>query len=662
MRKLRIPSRTFAALIFSAALGFAVPALAQQYQFETIAGDFDGDGGHAMQANLGAPTGIAFDRNGGLFVAEAYRHRIRKIGLDGTISTVAGTGVPGYTDQPAHAPGDTSHLGRIDQPQNLAIDQLGNLYFSDTNNHRVRRLGIDGKITLVAGNGKAESSGDGGRAISGGLNQPYGLALDAFGNLFIAENFGHRVRKVTPQGIISTVAGNGVAAYGGDGGPATQASLNQPMGIAIDAQNNLYIADHLNQRVRKVTPAGVMSTFAQIESPTDAVFDGSGNLYVSRFCAITKITSAGSQQAFLEDPNCASLSFPERLAFREGTAYFADSDQWGVYRKGPQDAWPVRIVGRGSFFGDGGPAVAASLSGVQGIAVDQEGTVYLADSLTNDRIRKISPNGQIATIAGSGQFSSEDANNIPALQAQLGYPNDVEIDALGRIYIVDSLNRRVRRIDADGKLRNFAGNGIYGYSGDGGAGNAASMRRPSRMAIDSAGNVYIADISDHRIRKVNTAGIISTVAGNGAAGYSGDGGAAVNASLSSPSAVAVDTAGNLYIADQGNRRVRKVAVNGVITTVAGNGQSGASGDGGAATNAAIGSPSGLAVAANGDLYIAAGALRRVSPSGRITTEIGLEHPARDVAIGRDGAIYVASIGGRALKGVPATGGALSRQR
>lgn len=654
--------RLSAALVFGVAAVALPSAHAQNYHFETIAGNFDGEGGPAVQAHLRVPAGIAFDAYGNLFITENAGHRIRKVGPDGRIETVAGTGVPGYSEQPAHAPSDTSALGRLNWPQSLLFDGQGNLYFTDLGNNRVRKLWADGRTTLVAGNGSSIFGGDGGQAVNAGIGQPYGLALDHAGNLYIAEYSNSRVRKVAQNGIITTVAGNGIAGSDGDGGPAVQANLAFPMGIGLDSHDNLFIADSGTGRIRKVTPSGQISTFLETGEAMGISFDPDDNLYLSRSCGIDKVKPDGTMEAFVQDPRCVSISSPEGMAFSQADqAFFVDSSAYRVYRKDAGIAKPVPVAGRGSFFGDGGAAVNASLSRPNGVALDGVGRICIADTNFNNRIRIIDADGGIRTIAGTGfPVVAEDAEGIPATQASFSFATDCKVDNFGNVYIADAQSERVRKITADGRIRTFAGNGELGYSGDGGLAVNASLNYPDRVAIDTVGNVFIADRINNRIRKVDTAGIITTVAGNGTKGFSGDGGPAANAALSGPRAVALDAAGNLYIADTGNRRVRKVTPAGIITTVAGNGQSTQTGDGGPAVNAAIGSPNGIAIAPNGDLFVASGQLRRVDAAdGRISTVAGLLYPATDVAVGDDGAVYVSSSVGRVLRGVPKTDAALT---
>jgi hypothetical protein len=323
--------------------------------------------------------------------------------------------------------------------------------------------------------------------------------------------------------IIKTVAGNGTGGYTGDGGQATAAELNEPADVDFDAAGNLYIADFSNNLIRKITTAGVISTFA-------------------------------------------------------GT-------------------------GASNYTGDGGQATAATLNGPNGVAVDAAGNVYIADQV-NNRIRKVTTAGIISTVAGNNGAGGYSGDGGQATAAALNEPTEVAVDAAGNVYIADSKNNRIRKVTTAGVISNYAGNGTASYAGDGAQATAAEINFPQGVEVDASGNVYIADTENNRIRKVTTAGVISTVAGNGTAGYAGDGAQATAAALSFPLAVALDAAGNLYIIDAGNVLIRKVTKAGVISTYAGNGTSNYTGDGGPATAAGLSSPNGVGVSAAGNLYIA----------------------------------------------------------
>ncbi len=344
-------------------------------------------------------------------------------------------------------------------------------------------------IRTVAGTGTGGFSGDGGLAISAQLLNPHDAAADAAGNLYVADSFNNRIRKVDAAGGIVTVAGSGESGYGGDGGPAIQAQFAQPVGVALDAAGNLYIADWGNNRVRKVDAAGNISTVA-------------------------------------------------------GT-------------------------GESGYGGDGGPAIQAQLSRPYGAAADAAGNLYIAD-WGNNRIRKVDAAGNISTVAGTGE-SGYSGDGGPAAQAQLAQPYGLTADAAGNLYIADSFNNRIRKVDAAGVISTVAGSGEPGYGGDGGPAIQAQLAGPVGAALDSAGNLYIADGNNQRIRKVDAAGVISTVAGNGESGYGGDGGAALRAQLAQPRGLAADAAGNLYAADSGNHRIRLLTPAGAAPRIASGG-------------------------------------------------------------------------------------------
>jgi uncharacterized protein (TIGR03437 family) len=323
------------------------------------------------------------------------------------------------------------------------------------------------------------------------------------------------------QSTITTLAGNGSAAYSGDGGPANAAGLNHPRGLAVDSIGNVYISDVDNRRIRRVSPNGLITTIAGNGIPGDS--------------------------------------------------------------------------------GDGGLAVNASLSDVTGLALDDAGNLYIADA-GNRRVRKVTTGGIISTFAGTGiQGFSGDGG--PATSAQLNRPSSV-IFSTGSLYIADSSNQRIRRVSSNGTITTVAGNGVAGFSGDGGLATSASLMFPLGMVRDSAGNLYFADGDNNRVRRISPDGVITTVAGNGAGRFAGDQGPAISASLNIPEDVALDGAGNMFIADAGNNRVRKIDSFGVITTLAGTGTDGYSGDGGPASEAVLNFPWGLTTDASGNVYIA----------------------------------------------------------
>ncbi|MDP9235829.1 MAG: NHL repeat-containing protein [Chloroflexota bacterium] len=502
----------------------------------------------------------------------------------GIITTVAGGGV---------GDGGPATSGVFYSPVSVAVDGSGNLYVADSNNCRIReRVAIGGTITTVAGNGFCGFGGDGGPATSASLNGPIGAVVDSSGNLYIADPGNCRVRKVVlGTGVITTVAGNGTCAYVSDGGPATSTGLNYPSGVALDSTGaNLYIADMFDCRVRKVViSTGIITTVA-----------GSGTLN----CFGT-LGDGGLATS-------ASLSWPAAVAVDgAGNFYIATLVDCRIRKVTVGTGLITTVAGNGTCndpigLGDGGLATSASLYDPSAVAVNSAGTdLYIADS-GNCRIRKVIVASNITTVAGSGAFGdgcgAYSGDSGAATSARLNGPSGVALDAVaGNFYIADTNNCRIRKVTS-GTITTVAGNGTCGYSGDGGAATSASLSAPSGVAAGN-GIFYVTDTNNCRVRKVS-AGVITTVAGNGTCGYGGDGGAATSASLSSPDGVALDASGNLYIADNSNCRVRKVTVAGTITTVAGNGVCDYLGDGAAATSASLDSPDGVAITAGGILYIA----------------------------------------------------------
>ena len=555
---------------------------------------FRGDGQPAVNAPLGSLQGVAVDANGNVYAADVGNDIVVRITPDGILTVVAGNGIAGYSGDGGPATGASLFFFNAG---NIALDAAGNLYVADKEGARVRKVNSSGIITTVAGNSIQGYSGDGGPATRASLRGPNGLAVDRAGNLYIVDSDNHRIRKVTPGGIITTFAGNGTGALAGDGGPSTAASLRFPIGLALDAAGSLYVADSSNHRVRKIGTDGIINTLAGSTSG----FGGDGG-----------------------PATTAKLTLPRGVAVDGlGNVYIADSDNHRI-RRVSSTGIITTVAGTGTpdFSGDGGPALLATLYQPFAVAADTSGNLYIADTV-NYRVRKVSALGTISTIAGN-QFYKYGGDGGPATAASLNWPLGLAADSAGSLYIADTQNHRVRKVSRAGIMTTVAGTGAPGYSGDGVAATTAKLRSPKGVALDAAGNLYICDSDNHRIRKVGANGLISTVAGNGSAGYSGDGVAATRTSLAWPNGIALDATGNLYIADFGNGRVRMVApASTIIATVAGNGTAGFSGDGGQATAASLTNPSGVAVDLAGNLYIAANnRVRQVSRDGAITTVAG----------------------------------------
>jgi sugar lactone lactonase YvrE len=574
---------------------------------------------------------VAVDAAGNLFIADVANNRVRKVDPTGIITTVAGTG-PADCGPYAGCTGTFGGDGgpatdaQLSGPWGVAVDAAGNLFIADTGNQRLREVDIAGTIATVGGNGLVGRSGDGGPATSAELNGPAGVALDPAGNLFIADANQNCIRKVDPTGTITTVAGNGIVhcdavngcnAFSGDDGPATNAQLNWPNGVAVDRAGNLLIADAGHNRIRKVDTAGTITTVA-----------GTGSVSCgSSYCGGFSGDGGPATSARLSNP--AGVA-----ADAAGNLFIADTSNQRL-REVDTAGIIATVAGNGttSFGGDTGPGTSAQLKGPSGVALDLAGNLFIPDA-GNNRIRMVDSAGTITTVAGGGSDGLGDGGPATNAQLNLAYSLSAEyhlayagvaVDAAGNLLIADVGNQRIRKVDTAGTITTVAGNGTYGFGGDEGPATSAQLNLPSGVAVDLAGNLFIADSWNQRIRKVDTTGTITTVAGGGNDGL-GDGGPATSAQLSLPSGLAVDAAGNLFIADLGNNRIRKVDAAGTINTVAGTGDGGFAGDGGPATNAQLKSPSDVVVDAAGTLFIVDSynqRLRKVDPAGTITTVAGI---------------------------------------
>jgi uncharacterized protein (TIGR03437 family) len=399
---------------------------------------------------------------------------------------------------------DAKFLG----PQGVSLDSGGSLYVADcdcdpdgSGFSYIRKISPSGIITTVAGNGTCcAPPGDGGPATSAQLEGAGAVAVDAAGNVFIADSWNFRVRKVSPDGIINTVAGvgnHGPPPPSGDGGPATAVQLGQPLGVTVDAGGNLFIVE--SSQIRKVSPDGIIHT-VQGGDGNAITEDAAGNLFTAGL-AISKVSLNGTV---------------------------------------------TRVASVGGF---GTPGV-----GGYGIAVDATANLFVG---SGGVVSKISPSGEVSTVAGGGK-------NVPgdgglAIDAQLNNVTGVLLDSAGNVFLSETYGQRVRKVFADGTITTVAGNGTAGFSGDGGPATSAQLGGPDGLALDTAGNLYIADVYNNRVRMVTPDGIISTIAGTTSSppgGYSGDGGPAVNAQLRYPWSVAVDKQGNVYVADTFNGLVR----------------------------------------------------------------------------------------------------------
>ena len=760
---------------------------------------YAGDGGPATAAHLDSPMGVAVDGAGNVFVADYENHRIRRIDPQGVITTFAGSGIRGYAGDggPATAAHlrwprrmavdgagnvyvtGTSTIRRIDSqgvittlaatlnsPHGVAVDGAGNVFVADTGDHRIRRIDPQGVITTFAGTGGGGwggYGGDGGPATAARLDSPRGVTVDGAGNVFVADTYNARIRRIDSQGVITTFAGTGEWGYSGDGGPATEAQLNYPTGVTVDGAGNVFVADSGNHRIQVVLPSGTRTPFSQefphfangdsavsdlvlvnVDTKTvtpvvrfygpngerisaDSVVDIAGDLELAADGALSvtggipplgertisthgrgasttgsvRVASNGAVGGFLRFNSMVvgvagvgaaepvnDAIFPARRkegGINTGAALrnleseamtvtcrlmqdgkvrnnanvelagdgklarfinelFPDADtsdftgsvrctapenkrytgvtlemDFGnrVFTTLPlvpivsvgllgdiekRNSYYFAGTGAGGYGGDNGPATEALLNSPRAMAVDKEGNVYVADA-NNDRIRRIDSQGVITTFAGTGEWGYS-GDGGPATAARLGRPYGVTVDGAGNVFVADSGNHRIRRIDSQGVITTFAGTGEWGYSGDGGPATEAQLNSPTGVTVDGAGNVFVAEPESHRIRRIDSQGVITTFAGTGKRGYAGDGRAATTALLDFPQQVVADGEGNVYVADFGNHRIRRVDTQGMISTFAGTGTAGSGGDGGPATEAQLNSPTGVTVDGEGNVYVA----------------------------------------------------------
>ena len=640
----------------------ALPALAQDIISTAIGGGPNNI--PALDANLNQPDAVAVDSTGNYYISAYGQNRIFKVDTSGILTVFAGQGIAGYAGDGVKGGATQAFLNG---PQGIAVDPTGNIYFSDYNNCAVRKIDTTNTITTIAGiGGHCGYGGDGGKGTAANLYLPVGVAVDSTGaNVYIADRSNCRVRKVVVKtDIISTYAGNGTCGYSGDNGSALSAELNQPNGVWLDGSNNLVIADTSNYRIREVTKSnGKINTIGG--NGTNGFSGDGGSALSAEISVVIEITVSSDGQ---------TITFPDQ-----------NNQRVRQFKLGGNIN---TVAGNGTACngtcGDGGAATSAELYYPQGIAATAATQTFLIADLDNNRVRQFKVGGNINGAAGNGSTTvptllngiapggvvpnspfgvvGDPSNNVYfgdtgnqmvrelvnstdlvdffagdgvagysgdgglATKAQLYNPRTVAIDSKGNVYIADESNQVIRQVDTGGKIHTFAGTPqTCGFTGDGGPATSARLCNPYGVSVDSQDNVYIADYSNCVVRKV-TNGTINTIAGTpGRCIYGGDGGPATSAFVANVQGTAEDAAGNVFIADTNNCRIREIsATTGIITTVAGTGQCGFNGDG-PATSVAVSSPSGVWVDASGNLFIADTynqRIRWVDTTGNMTTIAG----------------------------------------
>jgi uncharacterized repeat protein (TIGR01451 family) len=640
----------------------------------TIAGGFNGDGKTATSIGLSSADAMIADANENLYFLDRSQNTIRRIdAVTKMITTIAGGGTAFVTEG---APALSVGLILLQFQNGMAFDSQGHLYFISGGG--IFRLDLaSGLIHIVVNARTSTGSGDGGPISLATVTNVRSLACDQQDNLYFTDY--NRIRMVSAMtGIVNTIAGNGTLGFTGDGGPAVNAELAGPIGIALDRNGNLFVADNNNYVIRKIVlSTGIITTIAgsqgvnveagdggpaisaDLSSPSSIATDASGNLYL---CSTTRIRAINATTGVISAIsstgggvtgdgstaiNTTIYNTSHLTVSPAGNIYF-DDNLGQTIRKIATGTTLVSTVGgngRDGVSGIPGPALAAQLFSPMNLTADRAGNVFIVDDYNNAIYRidktsgqiqnlvnvaspmgiavdgagnvyytrnsgmnvvKMTPSGATSIVAGSTIRYGHTGDGGPATAATLNDANGLALDAAGNLYIADIQNNCIRKVTAaTGIITTIAGTTVSGYTGDGSPATTATLNSPFGVTVDRPGNVYVVDNGNNVVRKIDAAtGIISTVAGTGIAGFSGDNGLATAAQLNYPYRVITDSLNNLYISDQFNQRIRKVDVRtGIITTFAGNGQSAYSGDNVAANTTAISNPVGIGFDSAYNLYV-----------------------------------------------------------
>jgi serine/threonine protein kinase/TPR repeat protein/sugar lactone lactonase YvrE len=679
------------------------------------AGQTDGRG---RAARFDFPQGLAVDQAGNVYVADAYNSTIRKITPDGVVTTLAGragcrgqadgVGDEARFDGPIGTSGSSPSGWAIAGPSGVAVDQAGNVYIGDCMNHTVRKITAAGRVTTLAGTGRAVGSVDG-RGPAARFNSPRGVAVGPKGEVYVADSANYTIRRISPEGDVTTVAG-AAGQSGHTDGPSATARFGRPQDVAVDAAGTVFVADG-NHTIRRISPDGTVTTLAgapgvfgsadgtgnaaRFKGPARLALDDTGNLLVADNgnSTIRKITPAGVVTTVAgypgsqgrADGNGGTVRFyrPQGIAVdRSGHLYVADTQNHTIRKGGPglvsrdrpaavaapaQAGQPAAAVAVPEYAFNtlaGTPGQPGSSDGTlrnarfnqpEGMAIDHRGIVYVADS-RNSTIRQILPTGEVRTFAGlAGSTGGIDG---PGRAARFVAPGALAVDRAGWLYVADRASHTIRRITPTGMVSTFAGQARRAGAQDGDRA-AAQFDAPSGVAVDEEDNVYVADANNHTIRKITPDGRVTTLAGSAGVRGCADGTGAA-ARFAGPFGVAVDRQGNVFVSEFANHTIRKITPTGVVTTLAGLAGS-FDGTDGVGAQARFGRPTSLAVDRAGNLYVTDsdnGIIRVVTPDGAVGTLAGVAgargsedavgrgvrfHYPAGIAIDAAGNLYVADL-------------------
>jgi mucin-19 len=593
----RLKPRISLTSVFMLLMAWAVPSLhSETYTFTTMAGiggkvgSLDGAGGGIGFPLFNSPTGLVINKAGNLYVTDSGNQLIREVTPAGAVTTISGTvGQAGTID-------GTGIGASFNSPQGPAVDSAGNLYVADFSNSTIRKITPAGVVTTLAGSVGVPGALNGtGTAAS--FLKPSAVAVDGSGNVYVADSGNHTIRKITSAGVVTTFAGKAGTFGTTDTATDVTALFNNPRSLVVDGSGTLYVADTNNNTIRKITSAGVVSTLA-----------GKGDTFGST-------DGVGS---------AARFSFPNGLALDgSGNLYVADGLNQVIRKVVVSTGAVSTLAGSVGVSGKAdGTGTAASFKNPAGLAADASGNVYVAD-YANQLIRKVTSAGVVTTVAGvSGMAGALDGQGYNSTPALFSSPVGAAVDASGSVYLADSGNNAIRKVDPSGVVTTFAGNSLSVGRVDG-AGTSASFNAPGGIALDpTTGGFVVADTVNHLIRKVTSTGVVSTFAGTATEG-SADG-LGIAASFNLPSAVAVDAGGNIYVADYDNNTIRKITTAGQVSTFAG-AAGGAGSTDGVGTAARFNHPRGVAVDSGGYVYVADfgnHTIRKIAPDGTVLTWAG----------------------------------------
>lgn len=612
----------------------------------TLVAGVPGQPGHADgpagKARFNTPQGIAVDAEGGIYVSDSGNAVIRKV-LPGGAAVVTFCGIPGRSGLSVDGP---RNQASFNSPAGIALDSTGNLFVADNGAHVIRKISPTGIASTIAGIKYSKPGSTDGPGPIAKFNGPWGIAVDRNSNIFVADSLNHTIRKITPDGVVSTFAGVTGKMGGGDG-PAATANFYLPSGLAFDTANNLYVVDHFNNQIRKISADGMVSTFAgdaqqrpgrsdgklvaaQFRFPTGIATGPDGTLVVAdqkngrlRLIKDGQVTTIGSDERSSQY-GTARFNQPMGLSFDGiGNLYVADARN-SVIRK----IDPTRKVTTlaGQFLTQGsadGPGNWASFNLPFAVAADKVGELVVADTF-NGTLRRIGPDGMVSTVAGGGRPGPNSTiADGKADRACFSRPRSLALDRTGIVYVADGAY--VRKVSPDGEVSTFAGHPLFVWSSStaDGVGTKAGFSGIGGIAIDDGGNLFLTDSDNHTIREITPDGTVSTFAGkSGKKGMGITDGPLSEALFTEPTGVAVDNTGTIFVSDSASHTIRKIS-GGTVSTLAGSGVAGHADGGGNA--AKFNAPAGLALDASGNLYVADTmnhAIRKIAPDGTVTTYAG----------------------------------------